>query len=160
MDIEDDGRLADHAGQIATLNAELDRQRSSHQNRSAAANSRAALLIGSAAIASGVQASTGFNGWQILAIASSLVAAVLGTLSMWPRIDTDVTVRPFVVELYKRSSHVLEFDLLKAKLHAHEKDEAALLLKARLLRPGFASLVIAIVFTGLQAAGVDVSINS
>lgn len=155
-DLED--KLALHGEQLAMLGAELDRQRASFNGRQAASNSRAALLIGSATIASGVQLGTGDSAWQVLAVAASLAVAALGVMSLWPRGGHDVSVNSYIDTLYLLGPRRTELDLLNAKTLVHEKDETALLKRQNLLRVGFACLVVAIAFTALQAAGVSITL--
>jgi hypothetical protein len=158
MTDELEDKLALHGEQLSLLSAELDRQRASFNGRQAASNSRAALLIGSATIASGVQLANGNSAWQVLAVAASLIAAALGVVSLWPRGGHDVSVGSYVDTLYRLGPRRTELDLLNAKTAVHEKDESALLKRQNLLRVGFACLVLAIAFTALQAAGITIAL--
>ncbi|MEB0203711.1 hypothetical protein QN354_18450 [Cryobacterium sp. 5I3] len=158
MTDELEDKLALHGEQLVMLGAEIDRQRVSFNGRQAASNSRAALLVGSATIASGVQLASGNSVGQVLAVVASLVAAALGVASLWPRGGHDVSVGSYIDTLYRLGPRRTELDILNAKTAVHEKDESELLKRQNLLRFGFTFLVLAIAFTALQVAGIIISI--
>lgn len=151
--------LGEHAEQLTIIGEELDRQRTSLTARRSALSSRAALLIGAASIASGFHVAGQTNAWQVLAVAASLVSAMLGVVALWPRQGPDVNVDSFIDGLYRLGPHSTQLELINTKAVVHKQDEEALKGSGRVLRIGFVFLVLAVLFTGLQAAGVSVTLN-
>lgn len=152
MDEALESKLQAHAEQLAALGAEVDRQRQGFTSRQSALNSRAALLIGSATIASGVQVSAGLESWRLLAVAATLMAALLGVIALWPRGGDEVDVAFFRNTMYTRLARETDLRLLNAKVLAHGKDEKSLRTRQAVLRIGFVALLVAILFTAIQAA--------
>jgi hypothetical protein len=159
MNDDDVARLSEHTTQLASLSAELDRQRQSFTSRQSAMYSRAAILVGSASIASGIQSAGHSDPWAALGVFASLLAALLGVVALWVRTGPEPDMGKFRDKLYELAPGAMELTLFDAKLDAHGLDEASLTRRRRLVNLGFTALSLAILFVGLHAAGVTIRFN-
>lgn len=94
MDAKLESRLTTHSEQVQLLGAELDWQRTSYIARVSAANSREALLIGTASIAAGFQVAVATSPWQVASAVATIAAAFLGAAAMWPRGGDELNIDP------------------------------------------------------------------
>jgi len=162
LDLQE-ANLEKHAPELAMLSAEATRQMAEVGARIDSAASRATILISSAAVASGIQATASSSVFQILALIFSLGAALLAIPVLLFRRGKaqdkrkghakEVSIEERLDHLLTWSPRRLEWDLLTAKREITKQDRFALDRRASYLRWGFVSLALAIVFTGLQLTG-------
>lgn len=136
--------LASHAEKLITLNREADFQRQAFSGRQAAHNSRAAILIGAASVASAVHLSQHTEATQVAAAIFAGVAALLGVLTLLPRIGKDISVAGPRDELYVTGVNTMNLNLLNAKLEVQAIDEKALKWRSRVQTAAFLLLALAI----------------
>jgi hypothetical protein len=104
--------LAPHAEKLITLNREADFQRQAFSARQAAHNSRAAILIGAASVASAVHLSQHTETTQVAAAIFAGVAALLGVVTLLPRIGKDISVAGPLDALYVTAVNTMNLNLL------------------------------------------------
>jgi hypothetical protein len=117
--------LAPHAEKLITLNREADFQRQAFSARQAAHNSRAAILIGAASVASAVHFSQHAEATQVTAAIFAGIAALFGVFTLLPRIGRDISVAGPLDELYVTAANTMNLNLLNAKLKVQAIDEKA-----------------------------------
>ena len=154
MNSELEAQLAQSSEQLLLLGAELDRQRTSFSLRTAASNSRAAILIGAASIGAGFQLTAATNSWQVISVGMTVLAALCGVVAMWPRGGDELNIDPMVNVMYSFGPRETEWNLLNHKLHVHNLDEVALRLRRGWVLAGFLFLVFSVIFTGFRVAGI------
>ena len=136
--------------QLTTLGTEADRQLLDVARRLDNAATRAALIIGSAAIASGVQLSKGFSTFAVLAILTSLVAAALSIPLLIFRPRREVNVRELRDRLSTWSPRRLDAEILGVKLNLIREEEDALRVRSRILLASLVALAVAIALTAVR----------
>lgn len=170
LDLQE-ANLEKHAPELAMLSAEASRQMSEVNARIDSAASRATILISSAAVAAGIQA-TAASGWfQVTALICSLAAALLAIpvlifRSGKPRardrrpgatqrkgIAQELSIKERQDNILTWSPRRLEWDIINAKRVITMHDRVALDRRAAYFRWGCVSLALAIVFTGFQLTG-------
>ncbi len=135
----------EHKPPLTIIHDELVRQRESLARRSDAMNGRATVLVGSAAIAGSLQASSLFgNGWLILAVAATAAAAIFGILATTPRPGKDLDTTDLRMKLYVKNEHDALLYLIDHKNLVHNQQEVLLAVRARWLKFGYICLVISI----------------
>lgn len=145
------GELKRTAQGVELLSVELDRQRASYVQRKTAMNSRAAIMVGAASIATGLADTKELIWLQLGAYLFLSTAAVCGIYVLWPRTGDEPTVGSYRDSLYTYRKHQLQLELLDQKLDAHEKDEKSLVQAARWTAVGFSCLALATILIGIQA---------
>ena len=146
---------------LTIIHDELVRQRESLARRSDAMNGRATVLVGSAAIAGSLQASSLFgNGWLILAVTATAAAAIFGILATTPRTGKDLDTSDLRTKLYVKNEHDALLYLIDHKNFVHKEQESLLAVRARWLKFGYVCLLISIVAFVLLVANVRISVTN
>lgn len=150
-----------HRPPLQIIHDELVRQRESSARRMDALNARATVLVGSAAIAGSLQASDLFgNGWLIVAVAATALAAVFGILATTPKPSRELDMMEVRNKLYPKAEQDALLYLIDNKNQALAELEVLLTRRARWLRWGYACLVLSIFAFVLLVARVQVAISS
>lgn len=150
----------EHKPPLTIIHDELVRQRESLARRTDAVNGRATVLVGSAAIAGSLQASSLFgNGWLILAVAATAAAAIFGVLATTPRKGKDLDTTDLRMKLYVKNEHDALLYLIDHKNLVHNEQEALLAIRALWLKFGYVCLVISIFAFVLLVANVRLSVT-
>ncbi|NYF09775.1 hypothetical protein HDC94_000931 [Leifsonia sp. AK011] len=127
------------------IHEEVNRQRESTARRSDAMNGRATVLIGAAAIAGSLQASDLFgNGWLIIAVAATALAALCGILAVTPKPRRELDMKMVRNTLFRKTDDEALLFLIDHKNDALAEIEKLLSHRARWLRRGYVCLVISI----------------
>ena len=128
------------------IHDEVNRQRESTTRRSDAMNGRATVLIGAAAIAGSLQASDLFgNGWLIIAVAATALAALCGILAITPKPRRELDMKAVRNSLFRKTEDEALLYLIDHKNDALAEIEKLLSQRARWLRRGYVCLVISII---------------
>lgn len=142
--------------QLRLIHQELNRQRESHARRSESINARAAIVIGSATIASGLQSVGVANWWALIAIGATAVAAALGIVATFPRVGKDVDPLRLRNELYVLEPEAAELFLIDHKNLVHHQDENSLVRRGRFLRAGYVLLGVSVATSFLLVLGIQI----
>jgi hypothetical protein len=143
--------LSEHQEALSILAREADRRIGDVARRHEVLNNRATLLISSAAIASGVQVGGVAGGWQLAALAATLLAALAGIASLFGRRGREVNLDALQRTLYGRGPRELELEVLNVKRATLNDDESSVSRRYRAIRAGFVLLAVAVLLTGVQA---------
>jgi hypothetical protein len=134
---------------LDTMNSELDRQQSGYSGRSNAMNSRAALLVASASIATGLQVAD-VDPWAILAALAAATGAILGLIGLWPRSGPELDI----ADLENATCAMTDDETLRyaiyARLYILRADEAMLVKRAQTVKIGFGFLAAAAALAALH----------
>lgn len=150
-----------HQPPLDIIHDELVRQRESLARRTDAMNGRATVLVGSAAIAGSLQASSLFgNGWLIVAVVATAAAAVFGILATTPRGGIDIDPAELRNKLYVMNEHDALLYLIDNKNHVHARQESLLSVRARWLKVGYGCLVVSIFAFVALVANVRITITN
>jgi hypothetical protein len=167
-DPADDGPdLVDHAEdltetassklfQLRLIHDELNRRRESLARRSESVNARAAVVIGSATIASGLQATSDPNWWGLVAIGATALAAALAILATFPRFGNEIDVLKLRDEVYVLEPASAELFLIDHKNAVHSSDEDRLMAQGRLLRASYILLGLSVAASFLLSSGIQI----
>lgn len=112
---------------------------------------RAAILIGSASIAAGLQLAQGSPaGWYLVALIASGLAAVLGVVVILPRAGWEVDLEDLEIKSWQESDTEASRRMLWSRLATLRRDKRSLSWRAVLLSIGFGALTIALICSGLH----------
>jgi hypothetical protein len=136
--------LQESSDRVSQLTAEIDRQRSSHTQRSVAMNTRAALLISAAGVFAGLGGATKKTWLDLPLYVLLVIAAVLGLWALWPRTGPELRVGAFRDDLNDLGDEQMALHLLDQKLLVHDHDEKSLRRIGKRVTVGFAVLAIAV----------------
>jgi hypothetical protein len=144
--------LEESAGRVDQLAAEIDRQRSSHTQRSVAMNTRAALLISAAGVFAGMGGSAGKrSSLDVPLYVLLVVAAVLGLWALWPRKGPEVKVGAIRDDLNNLGDQQVALHLLDQKLLVHDHDEKSLRSVSKRVTIGFTVLAVGVAVVAIRA---------
>lgn len=138
------------SGQLAVLEAQLDRQEPAMAGRFANTNTRAAVLIGASGALGGTELVTA-SGDPLISCASLvlyLVAALCGLAAMRSRLARQPDLRTLVSEYADAATISMRQSLLSSRLDCMEVSRVRLLSRHRWLGWGFSFLVFAWVASG------------
>jgi hypothetical protein len=145
-----EAQLQSRADQLTRLGVEADRQLVDVARRRDNASTRAALVVSSAAIASGVQLSKTTNGWMIASVIAALVAAGLAVPLLGFSDKIEVKVRALLLQIGTWSPRRLELEILNVKNDLIDQQEKSLVWRSRLLLSSLIALAVAIAFTVVE----------
>ncbi|MGH3844699.1 MAG: hypothetical protein ACRDR6_13090 [Pseudonocardiaceae bacterium] len=129
-----------------TLNivrAELDIEREAQDQRSASADTRAGLIVGF----SGVMASIAVNSKSLLTLPGlglAVVAAVLATTVLWPRLQSTVSPRALRNRYLAGPPDVIKLSVLDKRILDYEENQEQIKIKIARLKRAIAVFVVAV----------------
>jgi hypothetical protein len=142
------GKLAE----LTLVNAEVDRELASFTHRESGMQNRATLLVGAASVVGAIRLSDGFAILNIVNLALSFAAAVLGVLVVFPhRGDAPDPSRMHAAVLRDISSEEALHRMILAKLDTLSDDEESLKRRGNLARWGLSLLALSVLAAAIGA---------
>jgi hypothetical protein len=145
---------------IEMLLSDSERQLVANSTTSSALGTRAAILVASASIATGLQlAKSDDAGWYLLALIATGLAALSGITVLLPRRSREVVLVDLEELSWNETDSVASRRLLYSRLDILRRDKTALRWRAIVLLVGFAILFAGIACACLQLANVPAPID-
>ena len=145
-----EAKLDVHQDELGTLAREADRRLADVNHRLEVLASRGSMIIGAAAIASGVQISQGASVWLVCSVIASLAAAVLAIPLLRFRRGQEVNVGHLVKTLGTWSPNRLSLEVINAKTALIAAAEKWMKARSRVLLASLCMLAAAIGLTALR----------
>ena len=131
---------------IELLLKDSERQLSANAATSSALGTRAAILIASASIATGLQVVRNAEaGWYLLALTATALAALAGVVVVLPRRGREVDPRDVENSAWNDTDTEVTRRLLYSRLAILDRDKSASRWRALVLVIGFAALLVGVV---------------
>lgn len=141
---------------LSLLLADSERQLVALAGTFSAISTRAAILIASASIVTGIQVlPVDDAAWYLLALIAAAFSALTGVVVIVPRIGKQVAIRRLEAEGWNDGDAEASRRVLYSRLAVIESDNVAVWWRGIVVTAGFISLFAAVLFACLQLAGVD-----
>lgn len=140
---------------VELLLADAERQLAANAGTASALGTRAAILIASASIVTGLQLTRPADaGWYLLALISAGLAALLGVVVVLPRRGREIVLSNLETSAWNETDTVAARRLLYSRIDVLRRDKQDLSWRAVVLVVAFAVLIVGLACACLQLANI------
>jgi hypothetical protein len=157
---DDEKNVSDRRYLVELLLIDAARQLAANAGTASALGTRAAILIASASIVTGLQLTRPTDaGWYLLALISAGVAALMGVIVVLPRRGREIDLTDLESAAWNETDTVAARRLLHSRIDVLARDKRALSWRAVVLVLAFGVLIVGLACACFQLANVPAPLD-